>query len=55
MSTSSIDAQRLDSESMDRETLEAMQEVDDCNAKFYATEEVEKAMRLRQERSDRKH
>ncbi len=53
MSTSSIDAQRLDSERRDRETLEALQEVDDRNAKFYTAEEVEKALRLRQGRSDR--
>ena len=53
MSKSSIDEQRLDSESIDRETLEALQEVDDRNAKFYTTEEIEKAMRLLQGRSDR--
>ncbi len=53
MSTSSIDAQRLDSERMDRETVEALQEVDDRNATFYTTEEIEKAMRLLHKRSDR--
>ncbi len=55
MRTSSINAQRLDSERTDRETLEALQEVDDRKATFYTTAEVEKAQRLRQERSDRKH
>ena len=55
MRTSSIDEQRLDSEQMDRDTWEAMQEVDDRNATFYTTEEVEKAMRLLQDRSDREH
>ena len=46
--------QQLESESRDK-TLEALQEVDDPNATFYTTEEVEEAMRLIQERINRQH